>query len=112
VVRGELAAHPGWRVYADAAYADWLLWRLPQLRGSIAADARFELLSARQLGSEVDLVSASGSDWKRAARGCRLVVLDGAAYPRALAGFRREPGARVVYDNAGAVVIVRSGDVD
>ncbi|MGH2881709.1 MAG: hypothetical protein ACRDPA_03230, partial [Solirubrobacteraceae bacterium] len=59
-VRGELAAHPGWRVYGDDYLADWLLWELPALRGSVATDARFELLSARQLRSEVDLVDVRG----------------------------------------------------
>lgn len=32
-------------VFADDAHADWLLWKVPSLRGRIAYDVRFELLS-------------------------------------------------------------------
>ncbi len=32
-------------VYADAEHADWLLWRVPEARGRVAFDSRFELLS-------------------------------------------------------------------
>ena len=34
---------PGSRVYATDGTADWLLWRIPDLRGRIAYDVRFEL---------------------------------------------------------------------
>ena len=30
-------------VFATNATADWLLWRIPDLRGRVAYDARFEL---------------------------------------------------------------------
>jgi hypothetical protein len=107
-VRSEVDAHPGWRVYADDTLADWLLWELPELHGRVAADARFELMSSAQLDSQVDLVSAAGADWKRAARGCRLVAIDEAAYRRATTRFEREPGARTLYESVHAVVIVRT----
>jgi hypothetical protein len=107
-VRSELRVHPGWRVYGDDAFADWLLWKLPELRGRVAADARLELLSARQLRSEVNLVHGVGDHWSDAARGCRVVVLDASGSAWAVARFRREPGARTIYDHAGAVVIVRT----
>jgi hypothetical protein len=106
-VRSEVDAHPGWRVYADDTLADWLLWELPELHGRVAADARFELMSSAQLDSQVDLVSAAGADWKRAAQGCRLVVLNQASYGRATTRFEREPGARTLYDSVHAVVILR-----
>jgi hypothetical protein len=106
-VRSEVDAHPGWRVYADDTLADWLLWELPELHGRVAADARFELMSSAQLDSEVDLVSAAGAGWKRAARGCRLIVLNDVSYRQATTGFEREPGARTLYRSGHAVVIVR-----
>ena len=34
---------PNVRVYATDGTADWLLWRIPDLRGRIAYDVRFEL---------------------------------------------------------------------
>jgi hypothetical protein len=107
-VRSEVDAHPGWRVYADDTLADWLLWQLPELRGRVAADARFELMSSAQLDSQVDLVSALGAGWKRAARGCRLLVLNNVSYRHATAGFARETGARTLYESVHAVVIVRA----
>jgi hypothetical protein len=107
-VRSEVDAHPGWRVYADDTLADWLLWELPELHGRVAADARFELMSSAQLDSQVDLVSAAGAEWKRAARGCRLLVLDELSYRHAATRFEREPGARTLFASAHAVVIVRT----
>ncbi|MGN6871624.1 MAG: hypothetical protein ACTHMY_24780 [Solirubrobacteraceae bacterium] len=107
-VRAELTVHPGWRVYADDALADWLLWKLPGVRGHIATDARFELLRAGQLVSQTDLASGGGANWKLAARGDRLLVLNPTWYPHAAAGFRHEPGARTIYVDRRAVVIVRS----
>jgi hypothetical protein len=107
-VRREVDAHPGWRVYADDTLADWLLWELPELHGRVAADARFELMRPAQLDSQIDLVSAAGADWKRAARGCRLLVLNGSSYRHATHGFEREPGARTLSASAHVVVILRT----
>ena len=43
------AQNPGLRIFANERYADWLLLDHPELRGRIAFDARFELLTAKQL---------------------------------------------------------------
>jgi hypothetical protein len=96
------------RVYSDEAFSDWLLWRLPYLRGRVAYDARFEILTAHQLDQVVRLKSVSGLNWKRAARGYRLIVLDRARERDAVGAFEREPGRRVLYDRHGIVVILRS----
>lgn len=37
------------RVFVDGRYADWLLWKLPSLRGRVAYDARVELLTSAQI---------------------------------------------------------------
>ena len=37
------------RVYANEMYGDWLLLRRPQLRGRLAFDIRFELMSKKEL---------------------------------------------------------------
>jgi hypothetical protein len=107
-VRAEVTAHPGWRVYGDDTLADWLIWKLPQMRGRIATDARFELLGADQLISQRQLASGGGAGWKLAARGYRLLVLDPTLYPHAAAAFRHEPGARTIYADRRVSVIVRS----
>src|SRR5205807_8230406 len=43
------AGDPSLRIYSDLRYADWLLFKQPELRGRIAVDARLELLSNDQL---------------------------------------------------------------
>jgi hypothetical protein len=106
-VRQVLRTHPAWRVYADDTYSDWLLWALPEVRGRIATDVRFELLSSAQLQAQVRLKFHTGPHWAQAARGYRLLVLDSSASPAAVTGFEHEAGARTIYDHARTVVIVR-----
>lgn len=106
-VRQVLSAHPAWRVYADDTYADWLLWALPEVRGRIATDVRFELLSSTQLQAQVRLKFHTGPHWAQAARGYRLLLLDSSASPAAVTGFEHEPGARTIYEHGRAVVIAR-----
>jgi hypothetical protein len=96
------------RVLADERYGDWLMWGLPFLRGHLAYDARFELLSSSQLTSLVRLKSVTGMNWKRAARGYRLLVLGTKAEPDAVSAFQHEPGSRTVYAGDGIVVVLRS----
>ncbi len=62
-------------VYADDSSADWLLWRLPSLRGRIAYDVRFELLTKAQIAR---LVTWDRLDpgWRMTSAGYSLVVAD------------------------------------
>ena len=39
----EATRDPNVRVWATDGTADWLLWRIPDLRGRLAYDVRFEL---------------------------------------------------------------------
>jgi hypothetical protein len=94
-------------VYADDRYADWLLWRVPALRGRVAYDPRFELMSARQMRAIVDVKSLSGLDWRRALRGYRLLVVDKETMHAAVVALEREPGRRILYDRGGVVVLLR-----
>jgi hypothetical protein len=105
-VRHAADAEASTRVYADERFADWLLWQLPQLRGRVAYDARFELLSTAQLQAIYDLGSHAGEDWSRAARGYRLLVLDSSA-DGLVRAFLREPGTRRLFERDGAVVLER-----
>lgn len=95
------------RVFAADRYADWLLWRVPSLRGRIAYDVRFELLDRARLRSLVDYVHVRGPSWKRAAAGYRLVALDLHDRRPTVASFRAERGARVLYLDKGTIAIVR-----
>src|SRR5439155_16806218 len=68
------AAVPTAQIFANERYADWLLMTKPELRGRVAYDIRFELLSRKQLESIVAWHS-QGAGWSAAAVGARLVVL-------------------------------------
>jgi hypothetical protein len=96
------------RVFADQKSADWLLWRDPNLAGRVAFDVRFELLSSAVLRRLQRLYLAAGPDWKRAARGYRLLVLNEKDDPISSEEFLREAGRTVLYNDGTLVVIRRS----
>jgi hypothetical protein len=108
VIEHQTAIHPQLKLFADVRFADWLLWRDPNLRGRIANDARFELLSTSQMTRVRNVVAALGADWKLGLRGFRLVVLDRRYAPQAVAGLLQEAGRRVLYDDGQRIVILRS----
>lgn len=107
-VRASTLADPGIRVFADERLADWLLWRLPALRGRVAFDASFELLNSRQLTRMVQFKTQSGPNWRGVADGYRLLVLDSLLHPRLAPYFERAPGARTLFDGDGMAVVLRS----
>jgi hypothetical protein len=107
-VRAAATADPTMRVFADQKSADWLLWRDPNLAGRVAFDVRFELLSSAVLRRLQRLYLAAGPDWKRAARGYRLLVLNEKDDPISSEEFLREAGRTVLYNDGTLVVIRRS----
>jgi hypothetical protein len=108
VVHAALRADPTLKVLSDSRFADWLLWRDRSIAGRIGADARWELLSATQIGRIQRTFTAAGPDWKLGARGYRLILLDAAADPKSLSGFLAEPDRRVLYDDGQRIVILRT----
>jgi hypothetical protein len=109
-VRSATAADGALRVYSDEKYSDWLLWRDPALRGRVAYDARFELLTHTELKRVAELGSVIGLDWKRNARGYRLMVLDEAGTARAAKALQREPGVRTLFRGDNTLVLLRRPD--
>ncbi len=95
---------PGTRVFATDGTADWLLWRIPDLRGRIAYDVRFELYDEPTLDRIVRYGRRQG-DWKAVLNGYRVVVVDRRAQLDAL---RAEPGAHVVHHDDGIAILTRS----
>ena len=61
-------------VFANGAYADWLLLQQPDLRGRVAYDARFELLPDGRL-ADAAAVSLGRADWPRILAPFDVVVL-------------------------------------
>jgi hypothetical protein len=108
VVERQTAAHPALKLFADVRFADWLLWRDPALRGRVANDARFELLSGSQITRLQNAVAAIGPNWKQGFRGFRLIVLDRRYAPQAVTALLQEPGRRILYDDGDRIVILRA----
>jgi hypothetical protein len=98
-----LAAEPGTgQVFADATYADWLLWARPELRGRVAYDARFELLDRSELTRLFDYGERRGDTWRNAANGYNLFVYD--------TGAGHCPGScTTVYRDRYVTVAMRAG---
>jgi hypothetical protein len=101
-------ADPAIRVLAEDRFTDWLMWRDPALEGRLANDVRYELLTESQLDALNRVFGVIGPDWKNAARGYRLLVLNRRFVPAAVTAFTAEPGSRVAYDDGERVVILRS----
>jgi hypothetical protein len=107
VVAVTAKADPSAQVFADVHFADWLLWQEPQLRGRIVLDARFELLSHRQLVALYHWTNEMTDSWRRAANHARLVVLDLADDPTKETALLGERGARLLYRGDDVAVIER-----
>jgi hypothetical protein len=105
-VRAVVAADPRARVVGAEGNADWLLYEIPELRGRIAFDGRFEVLSQGQFQFVRDYLKQSGPDWQRLSRGYRIVVVD----PERNAGlyrFYRSRGLRILYGGSRVAVFER-----
>ena len=94
------------RVLASVKYADWLLWREPDLAGRIAYDARLELLSRRQILQIYDFGLPFGGSWRAATAGYDVLVLDRSEDYYAIRALRAA-GARIAYRGAALVVLTR-----
>jgi hypothetical protein len=101
------SAGPNDRVFAMSDFADWLLWSRPELAGRVAFDARFELLSAKEV-ARIARFQARAGDWLATVRGYDVFVLDRSAnaLERSLV---RELPARVVFSSPQVVVLRRRG---
>ena len=95
---------PSTRVWATDGTADWLLWRLPELRGRIAYDVRFELYDQATLDRIVDYQAQT----RRLEVGRRRIPRRGRRRPRAPLGLRAELGARVAYGDDELAVVERA----
>jgi hypothetical protein len=102
---------PSTTVYPTDRYADWLLWTIPELRGRVAYDVRFEVYTRDQIVANVHYNGETGKSWKSVTNGFRIVVLDNTDKTSHLPDFLAEPGARVVYRDE-AVTIVDRGSLE
>ena len=98
---------PGDRVFAPDRFSDWLLWKIPELRGRVAYDVRFEVYDREFFDRLQEYAGETGGDWKSFADGYRIVLVDETRRSHT-ADFLAEPGARAVYRDEEITVIVRS----
>jgi hypothetical protein len=102
----EAASDPSVRVFATDRHADWLLWKVPGLRGRIAYDVRFELYDAAFFDRLLEYKTQRG-DWKAIATGYAIVVLDEKSSLNHTRDFLAEPGARKLYEDDVIAVVRR-----
>jgi hypothetical protein len=96
------------RVFASDRNADWLLWRLPQLRGRVAFDIRFELNTAVQIKRLQHFFARIGPNWQSAARGYEVVVLDRKTHENVRRSLLGNSRLRQIYLDHDVAVLVRS----
>jgi hypothetical protein len=106
-VAAAAVADPTAKVFANERFADWLLFEQPALRGRVAYDVRFELLTQRELTRLARFRLEQGADWPRIADAYRILVLDPGSETGAVSLFARQRGARVLFRNRDVVVIER-----
>ena len=95
---------PNVKLWATDGTADWLLWRIPDLRGRLAYDVRFELYDEQALARIVDYGFLEPG-WRDLVRGYDVVVVDDPEHLRALRG---EPRTSVVFRDRTIFVLSRS----
>ncbi len=105
VVARVASSHPSLRIFAHERYADWLLLLRPELRGRIAFDIRFELLTGDELESIARWRSLSRG-WEEVSAGAGVIVLDRSERDaeRALLA---HPGVRVLFRDPSLTVLGR-----
>ena len=97
---------PADRLFIPDRFSDWMIWKIPELRGRIAYDVRFELYD-KEFFDRLNVYAAeTGPDWKSFADGYRIVVVDESRRSHT-EDFLAEPGARVIYRNDELTVIAR-----
>jgi hypothetical protein len=106
-VSAAAGADPSAKVFANERFADWLLFRQPALRGRVAYDVRFELLTQHELTRLASFRLEQGADWLRIADGYRIIVLDPRSDAGAVSLLARERGSRILFRNRDVAVIER-----
>jgi hypothetical protein len=96
------------RVFATSRDADWILWSIPELRGRLSYDVRFEIYDRATFERIVRFRGEQGADWKSLADGYEILVFETDQPPSShVQDFLREPGAETAYADDRVTVIRR-----
>jgi hypothetical protein len=102
-----LRQDPNAKVLGNEMYADWLLFTVPQTRGRIAFDGRWEILTYPQMAQAMQFLFQIGADWEAGGRGYRLLVLDMKRDANLVNIFHGRRHWRVLYRNEHVIVLDR-----
>ena len=105
-VRDEL--QPDDRLFAPDRFSDWMLFKIPELRGRVAYDVRFELYDEEFYERLQDYNFEDGPNWKSFVDGYRFVIVDETRRSHT-AEILEDPGARVVYRDDEITLVARAG---
>ena len=96
------------RVFATSRDADWILWRIPELRGRLAYDVRFEIYDRETFERIVRFRGEQGDDWKSLTDGYLVLVFETHQEPSShVDDFLAERDARALYADDRVTVIQR-----
>ena len=93
-------------MFAPDRFSDWLIWNIPELRGRMGYDVRFELYDRAFFDRLAHYNSEAGPRWKSFADGYRIVLVDEIVRSHTKE-FLAEPGARVIYRGKEITVIAQ-----
>ena len=94
-------------VFPSDRHGDWLLWKIPALRGRIAYDIRFELVEAGQLASLVRY-KTTRRGWQSAAAGYAILVFDKNENQSRIGALRRGHRVRLLYEDGSLAILRRT----
>jgi hypothetical protein len=100
------AVEPGDRVFIPDRFSDWMLWKIPELRGRIAYDVRFEIYDEEFFKRLARYNNEEGNYWQALADGYRIIVVDETIRSHTKE-FLAEPGTRVIYRGDELTIIAR-----
>jgi hypothetical protein len=98
------AAGADGRIFSNEKYSDWLLWAHPGLRGRVAFDSRFELLTGGQLRRVVEFRNRIGNALSLV-DAYRVLVLDPQDESKVITSLVRQGRARVILRDSDVVVL-------
>jgi hypothetical protein len=101
------ALDPSLRVITAVGYADWLLWRFPELRGRVAYDIRFELLGTRGLEDVAAFEKGATAALDGQFAGYRLSLWDRESNPAIVRALRAQPGTRLLASDGTVYAFLR-----
>lgn len=107
-----LRADPKARVFASYDLADWLLFRVPETRGRIAYDGRWEILAPHEMARLVRYLQREGPTWESPSRSYRLIVLNPQGQEKVVASYAARKGVRTLYRDKNVVVFDRGPAAD